>query len=203
MNDTTSIEHVLSILFNYEDSLLGSSIKGLSRPFDLTPSSFLKFAELDLQSELPHKFVNALSNAKRAIDCQIECILTTTGIKLTDIDFPEKLNILNEIGLMSPALLQKINRERNLLEHEFVNPTPEKVSDALDVATLFISYTNAKMQKFRDEILFDSGIVGINVFDGYVLIRLDDNGNSITLEHPNQYYFPALKWLIQVSNEWW
>lgn len=203
MNDITSIEHVLSILYNYEDSLLGSSIKGLSRPFDLTASSFLKFAELDLQSELPHKFVNALSNAKRAIDCQIECILATIGIKLPDIDFPEKLNILNEIGLMSPALLQKINRERNLLEHEFVNPTPEKVSDALDVATLFISYTNAKMQKFRDEILFDSGIVGVNVFDGYVLIRLDDSGNSITLEHSNQYYFSVLKWLIQVSNEWW
>ncbi|MBK9008048.1 MAG: hypothetical protein IPM31_13785 [Anaerolineae bacterium] len=203
MNNAISVEHILSLLFNYQDSILGSSIKGLARPFDISPNAFLKFAESDLQSELSHKAVNALSNTKRAIDCQIECILATTGINLPDIDFPEKLNILNEIGLLSPILLQKINRERNLLEHEFVNPPSEKVADALDIATLFISYTNAKMQKFRDEILFDTGIIGINVFDGYIQIRVDSNENSIILEHPNQHYYSAMKWLIQVSNEWW
>lgn len=203
MIDATLIEKTLSILDNYEDNVLGSSIRGLERPFDITPNSFLKFAELDTQSGLSHNFVNALSNVKRAIDCQIECIFATTGIIMPDIDFPEKLNILNEIGLVSPTLLKKINRERNLLEHEFINPASEKVLDALDIATLFISYTNAKMQKFRNEIIFNTGIIGINVFNGYIQIRLNDNQNYIILEPPNPYYYSAMKWLIKVSNEWW
>jgi hypothetical protein len=38
--------------------------------------------------------------------------------------------------------LNKINKKRNLLEHEYKNPSIEEVEDALDVAILFINYTN-------------------------------------------------------------
>ncbi|MEA2075447.1 MAG: hypothetical protein U9O85_06905 [Euryarchaeota archaeon] len=46
-------------------------------------------------------------------------------------------------GIIAPQILKKINDKRNLLEHEFKKPSLEQVEDALDVATLFISYASS------------------------------------------------------------
>jgi hypothetical protein len=51
----------------------------LEFPFQIEPREFLKFAEQDLITGGPHGFINALSNAKHAIDCQIEGIIFSFG----------------------------------------------------------------------------------------------------------------------------
>ena len=48
---------------------------------------------------------------------------------------------MNNVGIISPRILKRINQKRNFLEHEYKNPEKEQVDDALDVATLFIAYT--------------------------------------------------------------
>ena len=67
--------------------------------------------------------------------------------------FPQKIDFLNKVGVISPRILTKINKKRNLLEHEYRNPTEEEVEDALDVAILFINYTN----KYLFQAIFDFG----------------------------------------------
>ena len=62
--------------------------------FETMPSEFISFAEFDLQSTFDHKFINALSNAKRALDCQADRLLKLFGYYQESQDkfwrFPKK-----------------------------------------------------------------------------------------------------------------
>jgi hypothetical protein len=42
--------------------------------------------------------------------------------------------------VLTPRILGKITHLRNRLEHDFATPSKRDVEDALDVATLFVSY---------------------------------------------------------------
>ncbi len=110
--------------------------------FDIKPNEFLKYATDDLESKINHKHINALSNAKRAIDSQIEGLLKLYGFykqsKKEFWGFPKKLNLLSNIGIITPRILKKLNRQRNIMEHEFIKPNNEQVEDFVDIATLFI-----------------------------------------------------------------
>jgi len=121
-----------------------SSTETVKTGFDISPNRFLKFAEYDLIANYDHCFVNSLSNTKRAIDCQLDSLLIAFGLseRAKKWRFPAKINYLNNIGIISPRILNKINKKRNLLEHEYKNPNKEEVEDALDVALLFVNYTN-------------------------------------------------------------
>ena len=79
---------------------------------ELNPEDFLDFAENDLKSENIRGYVNALSNAKRAIDCRIDQLLLIFGINQKKMYFPQKLEYLKDIGLIAPKIVEKVNRNR-------------------------------------------------------------------------------------------
>lgn len=125
-------------------------------PFEIDANEFLNFAEADFASELPHKYVNALANIKRALDCQVLSIFLSLGIpvkKFKKMGLERKLQIMQKLGLVSPRILNKVTAIRNLMEHEFTNPDKELVTDMKDVVSLFIAYTNTIMMNFSDEIV--------------------------------------------------
>jgi hypothetical protein len=159
-----SLQDLENILINFKasgkDENRGSIIDSwtpgsIETPFDIKPEEFLAFAEVDLKIDDNHHLINCLSNIKRAIECQIDSLLIGFGLfekaKNQNWNFPKKIQILNEIGIVSPRILNKINKLRNLLEHEYSIPQREKVEDALDVAILFIKYTN----KFLYDTILD------------------------------------------------
>ena len=114
-------------------------------PFQISSKDFLKYAEYDLNTKYEHHIINALSNIKRAIDCQIDSLLFAFGLlkkaRKNRWSFPDKVEALTKLGLVSPRILTKINKQRNFLEHEFEIPNKDAVEDALDVAILFEAYT--------------------------------------------------------------
>lgn len=116
----------------------------LDSPFDITSEDFLEYSKKDLKSDDDHKLINSLSNTKRAIHCQVDSLLCRFGFynKNKRKGFPEKIEIIRELGVLSPNILTRINKKRNLLEHEYVNPTIQEVEDALDIAELFIESSN-------------------------------------------------------------
>jgi hypothetical protein len=99
--------------------------------------------------------VNALSNIKRALDCQIELIICEHGfgrrLKEERWRFPRKIHFLKEYQIIAPRILEKINRTRNVLEHEFKLPSLEQVEDAYDVVLLFVGYTE-NLRRVPDSI---------------------------------------------------
>lgn len=82
-------------------------------------------------------------------------------------NFPKKIDFLNSVGIISPRILTKINRRRNLLEHEYKNPNEEEVEDALDIAILFINYTNKYLYRALRECNF------VNKNKGPLSVMLD------------------------------
>jgi hypothetical protein len=112
----------------------------LKHKVPITPAKYLSFAEKDLRLGGPRGLVNGLSNAKRAIDCQVFSLLSTLGLS-TNGGFPTRLERLSALGLTAPRILRNVVRLRNVLEHEYYLPKEQEVQDAIDVASLFLGAT--------------------------------------------------------------
>lgn len=143
-------------MLNRQSLYLGScGYEDVELEFDVTPHDYLEFMEEDLKGGGRRNLINALSNAKRALDCQIEsllygyCLKTYTDKK--NMGIPNKIELLNKIGIIAPRILRKINKVRNTMEHDFYCPNIDEVQDFADVILLFISYTD----KYLYEIKYD------------------------------------------------
>ena len=155
-NELSTIEKIL-VFLQRED--VGYCVQSDSQPpaipFDLKPTDFMEFAKRDFNENTEKSLVNALSNVKRAIDCRISSLLWLFGYYETSKDkhwsFPQSADFLLRIGIIAPNILKKINRKRNELEHEFKKPTREDVVDFLDVAELFLGFTDQFLNKKYDE----------------------------------------------------
>ena len=82
--------------------------------YEITPEDFLSFAEKDILQGDVRGLVNGLSNAKRAIDCQVETLLACFGLPPVR-SFPKKMDILTEIGVIASRIVTKVIRARNYL----------------------------------------------------------------------------------------
>lgn len=114
-------------------------------PFELTAEQFCDFAIKDSKVNSIHSRINALSNIKRAIECRIDELIYAACLHVKSEsekwNFPKKIHILGNLGILAPQILKKINRKRNELEHQYIKPSKEDVEDALDVARLFLEST--------------------------------------------------------------
>lgn len=172
---------ILNLFINSDTACVvdGCSFETVEPGFDISPEDFLKFAEHDLLAKYDHHFVNSLSNIKRAIDSQLDSLLIGFGLseRAKKWNFPTKIDYLNSIGVISPRILNKINKRRNLLEHEYKNPNQEEVEDALDVAILFVKYTD----KYLFRALKDCYLLGE---EGRITITLNWKECKITADYP-------------------
>ncbi len=152
--------------------------------FDISPNEFLKFAEYDLTAKYDHHLVNSLSNTKRAIDSQLDFLLIGFGLseRSKKWNFPTKINFLNSVGIISPRILNKINKKRNLLEHEYKNPNKEDVEDALDVAELFVNYTNKYLFQAVDEFELSHN----DEERSFITIKLDWKNGKLIFVYPKR-----------------
>ncbi len=137
--------------------------------FKLTPLDFLKFAKEDFKEKNTRNLVNALSNIKRAINCQIDQILFIFGFSKKRWNFPEKIEFIKDIGITSPEIIEKINHKRNLIEHEYVIPSDEDVSYAIGIAELFIESVKPIFYRYYKELEVHDDSKGI----GFPCIYLD------------------------------
>ncbi|EGQ8512300.1 hypothetical protein P3594_07945 [Vibrio parahaemolyticus] len=147
---------------------------------------FLEYAEKDLESKTELGNVNALTNAKRAIDCQIEQLIKLLGLKKAK-QFPQKIEQIKSIGLFAPRILVKVNKVRNLLEHEFVNPERHQAEDAVDVATLFVKLSNTVLYHFSHD--FQASEDCQNFSGQYYEMGINANGIHIVFEEEDIPYF--------------
>ncbi|MCK2149434.1 DUF4145 domain-containing protein [Marinobacter alexandrii] len=131
----------------------------LDFPFDNTGDHYLDAAERDLEHEDNQGNINALANAKRAIDVQIEALIKVLGLK-KESSFPGRVERLKEIGVVAPRILNKVNKVRNTLEHEFKSPERAFTEDAVDVATLFVKLTNEIFFGFYGQVEYEQAYAG-------------------------------------------
>jgi hypothetical protein len=193
---------------NQENTQIASWAKErLKVPFDVGAHDFLRFGRSDFRTGSLRGRVNALSNAKRAIDCQIDSLLFAFGLlslsRRQHWNFPAKMKTLKHIGVVTPEILRKIVRRRNVLEHEYHSPGNDEVEDALDIAELFIKYTD-------DFLRYEWLRCEFEAFHLYVTLRIREEKIVFEKSHPSQdryiligsinaaseQYLDYLKWFL-------
>lgn len=135
--------------------------------FEVSPENFLSFATEDLKNKDIKGRINCLTNCKRAIDCQIDWIISYLGIDYLELnekkypflpeylkeingsifssDMPFKIKFIQIMGIAPMLLISNIRKIRNELEHEYKIPTFEECQEALELTDLFINSTQNKM----------------------------------------------------------
>lgn len=149
-----------------------------SHDFEIRAEDFITFAKADFFKADTRGLVNALSNAKRAIDCQADNFILAIGLDPQELknqlgshgiasvnfgclpsDTPLKFRLLRALGVAAPEIVARSRRVRNMLEHDYRKPKRSEVSNAIDIAELFVQACRGKMQSAFDTIWFGSGIL--------------------------------------------
>jgi hypothetical protein len=130
--------------------------------FPITPIEYLKFAQKDYKSGTTKDLINALSNAKRSIDCLIETVLKSLGIdphnisshgltfcndvllNLSDTIKPNSLKLFCALGFAPSFLISEVRNLRNIVEHEYKIPDESDVIRAIEISELLINNVKAK-----------------------------------------------------------
>ncbi len=168
--------------------------------FPVTPREYLKYSKQDLKDKSNKGLINALSNAKRSIDCLIEATLMGLNINIKNnipkeaMEFsnsilegedkniqPSQLKLFCALGFAPSFLISEVRELRNKIEHDFEIPERNDVKKAIEVAELLIetvdnkgvhSYTLSIVNENKDQI------ISIENYD----VRSDTNKDVIYLE---------------------
>ncbi len=149
---------------------------------ELTPKDFIRFSKKDINDDDIRGLINSLTNAKRAIDCQIDNALEEFGIKpdglskasdtlikhlqLNKKNLPYKLKLIQSLGLAPGTLTSKVRNLRNKLEHYYKIPEKEEVEEAIEIAELFILSIESKIKILDDDyIITSTNFENINTLD--------------------------------------
>ncbi len=118
--------------------------------FDITPKDFLDYAYQDYEMGESRGLINALSNVKRAIECQSDIIHLSFGIPYKRLTFPDKVENLQKMGISPSVIFKNINAIRVELEHFYKKPEPQRVEDAIQIAHLFLDVTSLSLISFTN-----------------------------------------------------
>jgi len=153
---------------------------GFDSEFEISPKDFLRYSKEDLNSGNDRGIINALSNAKRAIDCLIDDILSYYGVDYLNIsksfepfvnyfefkdDIPYKLKIIQSLNLAPGFIIAKYRNLRNKLEHLYKIPSYDEVKEAIDIAELFIRSIEGHFGSNLDSFIITDGQNFISDFD--------------------------------------
>jgi hypothetical protein len=143
------LDHKMTVRCEWDDKYVDIS-------FETMPSEFIRYAELDLKSSTEHRFINALSNAKRALDCQADRLLKLFGYykesQAKFWGFPRKIELIQKFEIIAPRVLNKINKVRNLMEHQYIKPKADQVEDFLGIVSLFVASTEHYVANFSKNV---------------------------------------------------
>lgn len=175
MNLKTFIDHAKLDFSNLYFS--ASDGTGYFHPYTIRPNDFITFAKADFYTPDTRGLVNALSNAKRAIDCQADAFLKSVGLDPDRLDKqlgkdglvsiaygktskegPLKFRLLEALGVATPSIVGRMRQLRNLLEHEYKKPSRRSVNDSIGIGELFVQACGGKMKSMFDGIGLGSGI---------------------------------------------
>ncbi len=108
----------------------------------IDPAKYLSFSKKDLEIEKSERtFINAISNAKRALHLQVETISKAFGFKSrkskNNVNFHDHLEYCEKCGVLTPKILKSINKIRNAVEHDYYIPTEVEAEEFIDIIELF------------------------------------------------------------------
>ena len=192
--------------------------------FEITPSEYLKFSKEDYKVSNTKSWINSISNAKRAIDCQIDTIIKSLKIDTSDKNLsnfcnailieekslPFKLQIIKALNLAPVFLISNIRNLRNKVEHEYSPISKEDAKSAIELAEFFLNSVKSKFEKmasfeFTDETKrskVSPAVISGMFFDinnKEIVIRYEENNFRINSKDRN--YLPIVALMVMAGNQ--
>ncbi|GAA0102307.1 hypothetical protein UT300012_30220 [Paraclostridium bifermentans] len=178
----TELKKILDIKWNNCEVVLEDSSWNKYIGFEVKANDFLSYAKDGYRDKSNRGMINALSNSKRAIDCQIDWILSYLGydyLNFNESKYPEiktvisefeldtnvykdssiKLRFIQALGIVPIFLVSKIRSLRNKLEHEYILPNGIDIKESIEIAELFINST--------ENIIFNRFITDYSIGNKY------------------------------------
>lgn len=126
-----------------------------TRDKPLSAEQYLSYAESDLlDGGSERNLINALTNAKRALHMRMEDMSIGFGFDnwSGQRSFPKMVEYLTRVGVAAPRILNKLNRLRNQVEHEYLIPDRGEVETFIDVTILFLASTQRWISRLPCDI---------------------------------------------------
>lgn len=167
-------EFILSADYIKQDAMSGGNID--IPIYDITAEQFLEFAKNAISFETKESIVNAVSNLKRAIDCEMDLFFESMNIKRifdkNNLKFEIKSKFFLDAGLLPTHSINKLNTIRNKLEHEYQMP---QISD---VRTYYeLAWDVVKIIELYLELIYTNGEINMSLEKGrkkyYLIIGYD------------------------------
>lgn len=144
---STAVETVRDFMKTNLPRLVGqggwSSRGVVNTGFEVSPREYLAFAEEELAKPAPQNRINCIAHLKRAADCQLDIFLHAfnlfTHAQKNRLSFAAKLQFLDDIALISPRSLRRLNTVRNKMEHEFTIPDLPDLEAYADLVHAFVA----------------------------------------------------------------
>lgn len=165
MENITEVKDIIQFILRTDeiegDASIGSDI---SIPiYDISSEEFLDFAENAIASETKEGIVNAVSNLKRALDCEMdmffECINLKRIFDKKNFKFEKKTQFLSSIGLFPIQTINNLNFMRNKLEHEYKTP------EIYDLYTYYeLIWSVVKILNLYLELLYINGEINLVLY---------------------------------------
>ena len=83
-------------------------------------------------------------------------------------DFPTKLELIQDVGLLPTLMLKNINDERNLIEHDYQIPNEKRTREVIDVAELLYMASENILSRSPVEV-----IIGFDTEPLHSLMKLE------------------------------
>jgi len=199
----------------------------LSR-YELCAEDYLKFAKCDFKSGTDDRSrINAVTNAKRAIDChcQIDNILFSLryNFKKEPLDIirrmtamycdaeskkvlksAPKLALISAIDLSPMMLISEARKLRHSVEHTYVAPKPKDAKRAIEVAELFIGTTHDRRLDAINFRISDTKIEAANKYHRVLGIEYnndDDCSDPASLRYTEFSDNDMKEWVCELNPE--
>jgi hypothetical protein len=105
--------------------------------FDFSPFDYLTFARKSHSTNTPESRVDCISHLKHAVDCELDMFLHVLGFK--KLEHVHKKLYIVEMGVFDVRSLRKLNRIRNKVEHEYMDPSAEDLEVFFDLVQSFVN----------------------------------------------------------------
>ncbi|MEV2271508.1 hypothetical protein [Nonomuraea africana] len=145
----------------------------------LSAEQFSEFAR-DSFGDTERQLIDSFGHSKRALHAIVDDLLHAYGLlsRNRNLNFPKKLQLLNEAGILALSILKNLNVERNVMEHEYQTPSRQRTQEAIDVLDLLLPASIDRRKNIPYEC-----IVGRRDITSHALLRLDPLDGTVAL-HP-------------------
>ncbi|MEF2485347.1 hypothetical protein V4D09_18905 [Vibrio mimicus] len=183
--------------------------------YEILPSEYLNFSYADFKGGDTRSYINALSNAKKAMHLQTEILAEQLGYRKISKkpNFPSMLDFLTSCGVITALVLNKVNSVRNKSEHDYLIPDKDQVSVFIDAVKLYLGATDNLVHRFPSNVIFPDtlneeneavkGLFNVRLVpvEGKVVLKycLSDEYVDKTVNVGEPEYFAWVNFLLNVS----